>query len=118
MEGIDRIDLRPYAREIRYGERFKTEGVNVNLVEKSTTGLKMRTYERGVEDETYSCGTGVTAAVISAHRAGVIQSHSAQVSTKGGQLSLRFSEDNGSYHDIWLEGPAQFVFQGEYPWKA
>ena len=110
----DELDIIPAARDIRYQPPYAQEGVNVNFVKRVAEGrLSMRTYERGVEDETYSCGTGVTAAVLAAHQAGNLQQGFALVETKGGQLALRFEPSaQGGYRDIWLEGPAQRVFQG------
>ena len=98
---------------IRYSEKFEKEGVNVNyLIEKSNNSILVETYERGVEDETLSCGTGVTAC-------GLIQMSNTQdvnrveVETKGGHLSVEAQADgNGGFKDIWLSGPATSVFNG------
>ncbi|MBL7941532.1 MAG: diaminopimelate epimerase [Flavobacteriales bacterium] len=111
---VDTIDLLSEARHIRYGDTYATEGINVNFVEElaQPCHIRMRTYERGVEDETLSCGTGVTAAAISyAHtHPGTSLVH---VTTRGGKLQVRLnSERDGSYTDIWLEGPAKKVFSG------
>lgn len=102
-------------KKIRNNERFKEKGTNVNFVEKELNELFVRTYERGVEDETYSCGTGVTAAALVAALKNVSTGQDyCDVKTLGGNLKVKFNkhEDN-SFTDIWLEGPATFVFKGE-----
>lgn len=99
-------------KTIRYDPRYFSEGTNVNFVEKmSQDVIFVRTYERGVEDETLSCGTGVTAAAL----AFALNRSSAtiQIKTLGGDLSVRFSSDDvGGFKDIWLIGPAIQVYSG------
>jgi len=113
---LETLDLIEEAQAIRYNEHYKQEGVNVNYVKVEGDSLSMRTYERGVEDETFSCGTGVTAAALTAFAAGKISSQSVAVRTKGGNLKLSFSlSADGKYHNIWLQGPATYVFKGELP---
>ena len=103
-------------RSVRYSDRFEAEGINVNLVEPTLEGgLLIRTYERGVEDETLACGTGITAAALAyarqQHRTGPQE---IPVKALGGHLSVRFdAEPDGSFSNIWLCGPAQRVFKGE-----
>ncbi|CAN5546628.1 diaminopimelate epimerase [soil metagenome] len=102
-------------KKIRNSERFKEKGTNVNFIEKELNELFVRTYERGVEGETYSCGTGVTAAALVASLRNVSTATDyCDVKTLGGNLKVKFNkhEDN-SFTDIWLEGPATFVFKGE-----
>jgi diaminopimelate epimerase len=109
---IDGIDLIPFARKIRYSNDFP-EGINVNLVEEiDNRTIKMRTYERGVEDETFSCGTGVTAAAIALHFKKSTNDTSINVNTKGGNFKVEFSEKDGQYFNINLIGPAFKVFEG------
>lgn len=99
-------------RKIRYNERFSREGINVNFVENKQEKLFVRTYERGVENETLSCGTGVTAAAICS-KMNEIGSHEVTIETIGGNLAVKFN--NHGHHqldDIWLMGPAEFVFEG------
>ena len=102
-------------RAVRYSQRFQAEGVNVNFVSEGQT-LRIRTYERGVEDETLACGTGVTAAAIAhyLHR-GLTTSHfEIPVRAEGGDLAVRFQANpDGSFSEIWLCGPAVRVFKGE-----
>ncbi|MFK7785461.1 MAG: diaminopimelate epimerase [Crocinitomicaceae bacterium] len=106
-------DIVSYGKKVRYSERFEKEGVNVNyLIQKSKSSVQVETYERGVEDETLSCGTGVTAC-------GLIQLSNnpdinrVEIETKGGHLSVEAKADgNGGFNDIWLSGPATKVFDG------
>ncbi len=98
---------------IRYSKAFEDSGVNVNFVE--TTGpysIYVRTYERGVEAETLSCGTGVTAAaLLCAHNDNGF--NEVQVQTNGGMLNVEFEKiDDQNFEEIYLCGPAKFVFSG------
>jgi diaminopimelate epimerase len=111
---VDNIDVLQTGREIRYSKRFAAEGINVNFVE--TTGedsILVRTYERGVEDETLSCGTGVTAAALmSAHNPRGF--NRVEVKTPGGNLSVEYTKiDEKHFNNIWLCGPAELVYKGE-----
>ena len=105
-------DFVSKARAIRNNETYAKEGVNVNFVKVTPDGLQMRTYERGVEDETYSCGTGVTAAALAAHFTGRITESPMEVITAGGTLEVNFERNGDIYTDIWLTGPAERVFRG------
>jgi diaminopimelate epimerase len=101
-------------REIRYSKEFQEEGINVDFVEVlGDDTIYVRTYERGVEDETLSCGTGVTAsALISAHNDNGF--NRVEVKTNGGKLSVEFEKiSDQEFHNIWLCGPAEFVYKGE-----
>tara|TARA_R110002096_G_scaffold74101_1_gene175549 strand:- start:91842 stop:92618 length:777 start_codon:yes stop_codon:yes gene_type:complete len=114
LNEIDEFELVEEARKIRYSDHYKKEGVNVNFVKvENEAFIKMRTYERGVEDETLSCGTGVTAAVLAAFNQGLISSNNVKVETQGGLLSLSFKGEGSPYSEIFLQGPAQFVFEGK-----
>jgi diaminopimelate epimerase len=99
--------------EIRYSPEFTKEGVNVNFVEQSGPDeITVRTYERGVEDETLSCGTGVTASALVCYHneAGY---NDVTVMTRGGKLTVKFDRSSeGYYENIWLCGPATKVFEG------
>lgn len=109
-------DFLPYARAIRYNKTFKQEGVNVNVVQEYKPGyLNIRTYERGVEAETYSCGTGAVAAAISAHcRNGGTKKAIYHLSTRGGSLTVGLRVDEqGNYTGIYLEGTAVQVYHGQ-----
>ncbi len=120
VEDLTDINVYENGREIRYSERFYTEGVNVNFVEIRKDGsLEVATYERGVEAETFSCGTGVTAAAIAyalktAHVFAKNQAFSVPILTKGGNLEMRLERNSkGVFKNIWLCGPATQVYQGE-----
>ena len=111
---IDKIDVYNEGRKLRNNHKFKPYGTNVNFVEVKKNGLSVRTYERGVENETLSCGTGVVAAVIVVVYSGQIDSDNVQVKTRGGILNVGFSTiDKSIFSDIILEGAATFVFEGE-----
>ncbi|HLP93574.1 MAG TPA: diaminopimelate epimerase [Saprospiraceae bacterium] len=113
---LDQKDMVREGKAVRYGERFKQEGINVNLIESNPDGtLKIRTYERGVEDETLACGTGVTAAAIAAfiRQKAPLGDFEIPVHARGGDLAVRFSaQADGSFSQIWLCGPAVRVFEG------
>jgi len=112
---LARIDVPAEGREIRKQKRFGKRGVNVNFVEEGggPNRISVRTYERGVEDETFSCGTGVAAAAISAYfhfRTDILSYH---VTTRGGNLHVSFkSQYHNKFSDIYLTGPAAHVFDG------
>jgi diaminopimelate epimerase len=108
----DSMDLIREARKIRFGERFSKEGTNVEFVEIRNDHLYVRSYERGVENETLSCGTGVTASVIAhAHRFPE-NANPKNVKTPGGLLKVYFRKEGSRFTDIWLEGPVVHVFDG------
>ena len=97
---------------MRNSETYKKEGINVNFVEKlSDKELFVRTYERGVEDETYSCGTGVTAAALTFMKNN--NQKFVEIKVMGGQLKVYAEKDGEGFKNIWLEGPAVQVFKGD-----
>jgi diaminopimelate epimerase len=113
-DNVEMIDVVETGREIRYSKPFEKEGINVNFVESlGDDRIFVRTYERGVEDETLSCGTGVTAsALLAAHNEKGF--NRVEVKTPGGDLSVEFTKISDSYFEnIWLCGPARHVFSGE-----
>ena len=96
---------------------YGKEGSNINFVEKIGTNLfAVRTYERGVEAETLSCGTGVTAVAIALSETNRIDSNNVELHTEGGNLLVHFNKLNSTYYDVYLEGPAKQVFKGEWKW--
>lgn len=111
---VENIDVVESGRGIRYSDSFAAKGINVNFVENlGEDKIFVRTYERGVEDETLSCGTGVTAsALMAAHNENGF--NTVEVKTPGGHLSVEYNKgDDEHFTDIWLCGPAVFVFKGE-----
>jgi diaminopimelate epimerase len=112
---IKEKDIVEFGKSIRYNDYYREIGINVNLVEKvNDTSLKIRTYERGVEDETLSCGTGITAAAI-AHSSSKKMTGDVHifVESMGGDLEVKFYSENGTdFRNIRLIGPAEFVFKG------
>jgi diaminopimelate epimerase len=93
---------------------YGNAGSNVNFVNQLANDIfAVRTYERGVEDETLSCGTGVTAVAIAMHQLGKTKNNIIDLNVEGGKLKVQFDEDNGNYTNVFLIGPATFVFQGK-----
>jgi diaminopimelate epimerase len=116
-KNINELNVKCEGSEIRNSDLYGSEGSNVNFVEKVNSEIfKVRTYERGVEDETLSCGTGVTAVALAMNFIGETEKNLISINTKGGELSVSFDKVNGSYKDIWLIGPATKVFKGEIEW--
>ncbi len=114
MDDVMHLDVFKKGREIRYSREFEAEGINVNFVEqRGNDKLIVRTYERGVEDETYACGTGVTAVALAmAKHKSLTGRINTPIKALGGDLNIRFNSKGGSFTDIFLEGPAKFVFKG------
>ncbi len=114
-KNVDHLDVKKEGALIRYSQDYnKDGGTNVNFVEeKAENTFLIRTYERGVEDETLSCGTGVTAVAIAAHATGRLTKNAVKLVTPGGELSVSFMNTGHDYQEIWLTGPAKQVFKGE-----
>jgi len=110
---IENFDIKTKGAKIRYGAPYNETGSNVNFVKKISDHIfAVRTYERGVEDETLSCGTGVTAVALAMHALKETDKNIITLKVQGGELQVSFSVENGSYKNIWLIGPATFVFKG------
>ena len=110
--GLKELDVFNEGRKIRYSDLFKQDGINVNFVEQHENGLFLRTYERGVENETLSCGTGATAAAIVS--TSTVGKHHINVKVLGGTLEVEYERINENLiNDIWLIGSAKFVYKGE-----
>ena len=104
-------DIKLDGATIRYSDHYKSNGINVNFINVIDDILNVATYERGVEDETYSCGTGVTASALVAHKVFGCESP-VSINTKGGSLKVHFQKTDSGYSEIWLEGPAVKIFDG------
>lgn len=107
------LDVVTEGSSIRNQDTYRKEGINVNFTSPEDNGYFVRTYERGVEDETLACGTGVTAVALAMakhnNQHGTIET---PIRALGGNLLIRFQADNDHYSNIFLEGPAKFVFKG------
>jgi diaminopimelate epimerase len=115
IDDLTSEDIVAFGKTIRYSEAYKQEGINVNLAQEITeTELRVLTYERGVEDETYSCGTGVTAVVLAyAKKKGLFGLHQIDVQVKGGHLAVRFNRiQEDQFQEISLIGPGEFIYSG------
>ena len=112
-EEIEDFDIKSKGAKIRYGVPYNQTGSNVNFVKKiNDQFFAVRTYERGVEDETLSCGTGATAVAIAMHALKETDKNLITLKVQGGELQVTFVVDNGIYKNVWLIGPAEFVFKG------
>jgi diaminopimelate epimerase len=109
---VYKVDVVKEGRKIRYGKKFAEEGINVDFVEIIKETLHVRTYERGVENETLSCGTGVTAAALVTASKFNPPKGFYNVETKGGHLKVSFQQGRSGFADVWLEGSARLVFEG------
>ena len=110
--GIENTDIKSLGRKIRFSQQFAPEGLNVNFVEEISGKLYVRTYERGVEDETLSCGTGVTASALAYAENKNLPQGAISIITKGGELQVSFNKENQKYCNVWLTGPTKKVFEG------
>lgn len=114
VEDLKIFDVKNEGAKIRYGELYGKAGSNVNFVNQiGENEFSIRTYERGVEDETLSCGTGATAVAIAMKNLGKATSNEIIINVEGGRLKVSFDEEAKGYKNVHLIGPAQFVFKGE-----
>ena len=113
VDSIKEIDVKTLGSRIRYSDLYGAEGSNVNFVQQdSDDTFSIRTYERGVEDETLACGTGATAVAVAMHNIGKTQSTNLTIEVEGGTLTVSFERNGDKYQNIFLGGPAEFVFSG------
>jgi diaminopimelate epimerase len=114
VNDLQNKDIKKDGAAIRYSDLYGKEGSNVNFVSQlGDANFRLRTYERGVEDETLSCGTGATATAIAMHALGNTNSNTIAIDVEGGKLIVSFDKTNAGYEKVMLEGPATFVFEGE-----
>ncbi|MBL7929457.1 MAG: diaminopimelate epimerase [Bacteroidia bacterium] len=109
-----KTDVVSEGRRIRNSERFRQEGINVNFIKVEDGKVHLRTYERGVEDETWSCGTGSVAAALTALHAGLTDKSPVQIIAKGGSLKVFAESKDKIFKNIYLEGIAQLVYEGSF----
>jgi diaminopimelate epimerase len=113
-DAVSTLNVAEMGSKIRYGSPYFEEGTNVNFVEQiSGNSFKVRTYERGVEDETLACGTGVTAVAIAANKTNKTSEEKIYIEVLGGKLEVSFKKEGNGYKNVFLKGPAQFVFEGK-----
>lgn len=114
VNDIQNLDVKKEGSTIRYSDLYGKAGSNVNFVSQlSENNFRLRTYERGVEDETLSCGTGATATAIAMNAIGKTNLNEIAIDVEGGKLKVSFEKTNTGYEKVILEGPATFVFEGE-----
>lgn len=114
VDDLAHFDVKTQGAKIRYSDLYGAQGSNVNFVKQLAAGhFALRTYERGVEDETLSCGTGATAVAIAMHAIGKTESNVVDLDVRGGKLKVSFKVDGTHYNNVYLEGPATFVYEGE-----
>ncbi len=114
VDDLKNYDVKTVGAQIRYSDLYGKPGSNVNFVNQiSENHFALRTYERGVEDETWSCGTGATAAAIAMHAIGKTTAHHIHLDVEGGKLEVSFVKEGNKYTNVFLKGPATFVFEGE-----
>ncbi len=113
-DDLDNIDLVKLGKEIRFHDLFAPAGTNVNFASiKNKNTIEIRTYERGVEDETLACGTGsVASAMIIAHNRGIKPPLNV-ITRSGCVLTIHFKEKGGNFHEVYLEGDARIIYKGE-----
>ncbi|MBF4467212.1 diaminopimelate epimerase [Flavobacterium sp. LC2016-12] len=113
VEDLKNYNVKDSGASIRYGELYGEKGSNVNFVKKiDEDTFSVRTYERGVEDETLACGTGVTAVAIAMNATGETDKTSINLNVEGGKLNVSFDKMGDHFTNVFLNGPAKFVFKG------
>ena len=114
VNDLEHYNVKENGAEIRYSDLYGKAGSNVNFVfQMSENHFRLRTYERGVEDETLSCGTGATATAIAMNVIGKTNSNAIAIDVEGGSLKVTFTKSDKGFENVFLIGPATFVFEGE-----
>jgi len=114
VDDLHGLDVRKMGRAIRWHERFAPAGTNVNFVKAESTYIRVRTYERGVEDETLACGTGSIASALIAFLKGYAQPPTKVIPKSDEPLTVYYSYEEGSFRDIALEGKVRLVCEGTF----
>jgi diaminopimelate epimerase len=113
VDNLEQYNVKENGAAIRYGNLYGKEGSNINFVKKiNENTFSLRTYERGVEDETLACGTGATAVAIAMNATGQTNLNAINLNVEGGKLAVSFDIENGKYTNVFLKGPAEFVYKG------
>jgi len=112
ISDIETYDVKTNGKNIRNGAPYFKAGTNVNFVSPLEKGFRLRTYERGVEDETLACGTGATAVAIAMYEQKHTTATKIPLLVEGGQLEVSFVPTQNGYEKVFLKGPATFVFKG------
>lgn len=113
VSDLKNLDVKTEGAKIRYSDLYGKTGSNINFVHQLENDIfAVRTYERGVEDETLSCGTGATAVAIAMHKTGKTNNNIIDLNVESGKLKVQFDVDKGKYTNVFLIGPATFVFEG------
>ena len=119
VEDLEHYNVKENGAAIRYGALYGQQGSNINFVKKiDDTTFSLRTYERGVEDETLACGTGATAVAIAMNATGQTDLNAINLNVEGGKLAVSFDKKDGKYTKVFLKGPAEFVFKGTIEIKS
>ncbi len=115
MDDIDKIELVSIGSRIRSHRQFQPAGANVNFVKVlRNDSISIRTYERGVEDETYACGTGAVASSMVGYLKGLLKGRKIKVLTKGGELTVEIEDVNGEIKNVYLESPVEIIYSAKY----
>lgn len=113
VSDLENYNVKDNGAAIRYGDLYGQEGSNINFVKQiNDNTFALRTYERGVEDETLACGTGATAVAIAMNANGITNASSININVEGGKLAVSFTKQDNQFTNVFLIGPATFVFEG------
>lgn len=113
VDDLPGLDIKKMGALVRYHDRFKPAGTNANFISvDSSSRISVRTYERGVEDETLACGTGITASALIAAKLGLVKAPVTVVPASGDELKVDFSLTTSGADKVTLSGPAEYVFRG------
>ncbi|QBN18579.1 diaminopimelate epimerase [Flavobacterium nackdongense] len=113
VEDLEHYNVKENGAALRYGSLYGKVGSNINFVKKiNEDTFSLRTYERGVEDETLACGTGATAVAIAMNATGQTDATSINLNVEGGKLAVSFDKKGDIFTNVFLIGPAEFVFKG------
>ena len=113
VDDLEHFDVKNEGARLRYSDLYDASGCNINFVEQlDADTFSVRTYERGVEDETLSCGTGATGVAIAMHSTYKTDAKRININVLGGKLTISFEVENNNYKNVFLTGPAELVFGG------